>query len=355
MRGECNKTDQLRAGERAYIEPTIYFRGPHIVEEDKHVDIKVVREMRRHFFVPPQAEEVFGQLAAAIPLVPAAYQPIAEAFRSNLTSVSSTVSMPFALASAGVHQQHFQRIHIAERIRTLRPGESGSEGDRQLDDKAYRIASERMQEFRSSSRGEQVIIRDICHFLIESLGHGLEAAAQELLHQGVVLLWSALEVLSRDTFEVHLNDDPNLAQRLVSDPTTRKRFEADRFPLETLIEHGFDLTGKVGSVLVAKQDFSDLVTIKAVFKVLFPASVDLARALAEPGLWLLGQQRHLIVHRRGVVDRAYLDNTGETVSKGSRLVVTPSDFERSLTLVTQTGERLLKSLVAEQPSEERGP
>jgi hypothetical protein len=307
-----------------------------------------LREMRAHFLVPPSAEETFADFDSAATSLRPEYQAVGNAFRHSLTSALSTVAMPFALATASVEQSHFQRIHIAERIRarsidenTLQPGE---DLETVRDREARTKSDSRMRELVQSEDGRNALIQDTCGFLLASLKHGLEPGAHELLQQGLVLLWSAFEVLCRDTFETQLNGDPGRVQALISDPTTRKRFEAERLPLDTLVQHGFNLSARLGTVLVGQQDFSDLPTVKAVYAVLYPGSSDLNQALAHRDLWTLYQRRHLVVHRRGVIDQAYLDATGETHATGSRLTVTPRDFEGALGVVVSAGTALARCL-----------
>ena len=91
--------------------------------------------------------------------------------------------------------------------------------------------------------------------------------------------------------------------------------------------------------------------MKAVYSVLVPTNTSLNHALADRELWMLYQRRHLIVHRRGVVDQAYLDATGETFTIGTHLTVTPDDFEKALSVVVSAGTALGLS-----PSDgQRGP
>jgi len=100
-------------------------------------------------------------------------------------------------------------------------------------------------------------------------------------------------------------------------------------------------------VLVGQQDFSDLPTIKAVYAVLYPVSSDLSKALAHRDLWMLYQRRHLIVHRRGIIDQAYLNATGEVHAIGSRLKISPRDFEAAFRVVVSASTALIRSLSAE--------
>jgi hypothetical protein len=105
---------------------------------------------------------------------------------------------------------------------------------------------------------------------------------------------------------------------IIRHPDTRKRFEAERLTVDTLLQHGFDLSARLGSVLIEQQDFSRLQTIKAAYAVLYPRA-ELAEALGRKDLWELYQKRHLIVHRRGIIDQAYLDATGRAEAVGTEL------------------------------------
>lgn len=308
-----------------------------------------IREMRTHFLVPPGPEDTFSRLDALVDSLLPEYRSLAEAFKHSLSSTLSTVAMPFSLATASVHQSHFQRLHIAERIRarsieldSIKPGEDLEEVRQR---EAYRVASERMREFAESEEGKNAIIWDVCGFLLAGLRDGeLESATKELIQQGTILVWSAFEVLFRDVFELHLNLNPSKAKVLAQDTSTRKRFEAERFSLDTLVKHGFDLSNRVGTVLVSQQDFGDLPTIKTVYPVLFPGSGELLERLNDPDLWLLYQRRHLLVHRRGIVDQTYLDNTSDTAPINAPLPLKPKDFEAHFKVVLLAGEALLSCL-----------
>src|SRR5262249_7052073 len=204
----------------------------------------------------------------------AEYGAVTKAFRHNVDSALSTIAMPFSLAHSSVTHSQLQRFHIAERIRSqsideksLGPGEN-LEVIR--DRHARAKADNRMREFVEFKDGQKAIIGQLCDFLLSSLENGLEPAAADLLRQGLVLLWSGFEVLFRDTFESLLNRQPERVAMLIKHPTTRKRFDAERLPLDTLVEHGFDLSRKLGTVLVGQQDLGDLPTIKSVYGVLFP-------------------------------------------------------------------------------------
>jgi hypothetical protein len=231
---------------------------------------KAVAEMRNYFLVPPSPAEVFAQLNELIETREVKYQAIAKTFKYNLASALSAVSIPFCLASTSIHASHFQRLHSAESIRALSINAEEIAPREALEEIRKRKARQkeqfRMTEFTASEDGKQAIIFGICEFLTTSIiEREMEIAARELISQGVILVWSAFEVLFRDTFELELNLNPSKAASLAQDVSTRKKLEVQRFSLDNLIKYGFDLSDKIGTILVSESDFSNLPTIKTVY------------------------------------------------------------------------------------------
>ncbi len=309
----------------------------------------LIREMQAYFVVPQQAGLTFAEFDTSTGALCSEYQAVAKAFRHNIAAALSTVSIPYELAYASAEYLHREKILISARIHAEyleeeepQPGED-IEAFRER--KARDNADSRMGEFIRSDLGPKILKAYASGLLITSIRNGgLEVAAQELLQQGLVLLWSSFEVLCRDAFEALLNGDPDKIKELMAQPTTRKRFEAERLTLDTLLQHGFDLSRRLGTVLVEQQDFSNLSTIKAVYSVLYPNGSELREALAYRELWALHQRRHLIVHRRGVIDQSYLELTGETHAIGTQLFVVPADVESALRVVVSAGTALARCL-----------
>jgi len=272
---------------------------------------------------------------------------IAAAFEQNISAVGATVGLPVTLASAASEGTHWQRIHTAESIRALMLDAEPEESEEALETRrkshAREIASQRMRKYSASPEGRDAIAADACRFLLDGLSStSLDEAANELLRQGVVLAWSALEILSRDLFESVLNANPGRVLTVLKEPTARSRIQS-KFTLEELAAHGFDLSASLGSLLSSQQDFSDIRTIKAVMLPALNAEPDVLAALDEKALWLLCQQRHLIVHRRGAFDARYVEAVGEARRIGDRLLVTPDDLELQLAKVVDAGLALLSA------------
>jgi hypothetical protein len=217
----------------------------------------------------------------ALPMVEGKYGHIAKTFEHNLRGVLATVSIPATFAIASAHRSHWQRIYISERIRSSSPTD---ELEGKNDDEREQIALEkariRMNHFVGSAEGRQSIAEDACHQLVDALEEAeLKAASQELLRQGLVLLWGAFEVLSRDLFITYLNSNPNKVSVLSTHPDTRTKFELKALKIDVIAEYGFNLSPHMGDILESSNDLSDLATIKSIYKVLFPLDSVLRDAL----------------------------------------------------------------------------
>lgn len=297
-------------------------------------ELKSLRDEVLKRFLFPQRSDLLQEFENVKTSLPEKYLGLANNFETNISAVASTVSIPVVLAWTAAEQSSWQRIMSAERIRTVvmgaEPGESKAELEARRNKEALEKAQAAMKEFVDSSQGGQELVAHTSKFLLSILeSNSLSVAAQELILQGCVLTWSVLEVLSRELFEAVLNSNPNRALAVVQEPVAKRRLQS-KFTLDDLASFQFDVSSSVGSLISSQQDFSDLATIKAA---LFPAlnsDPAVVAALSDSKLWLLCQQRHLIVHRRGAIDARYLEATGETAQVGSRLSVAPAQLESQI-------------------------
>ncbi len=246
---------------------------------------------RDGFFFPP--DDPFHAVRECAASSAGNVARIALAFVHNLTATSTLVSLPFTMASVGVHQRRYQAILGAERIRMLKHKHDGLT-DEVRDARAREAADQRMREELASKERRT---EHACAVLSD-LGHHLEdpvfaRAAGELVRQALVLTWGALEVLARDVHHV--------------------RFAPAESP-----------------------------RVRAALMALLPGEPD-ARALMQKwNVWLLFNRRHLVVHRCGIVDAEYLDQTGDAAQRiGSMLHVTPEALEGDMRSVAEFGVALL--------------
>lgn len=288
------------------------------------------------FLVPYDFSISAKPLALFTATLPIELRSISTSFIENLLGVIRTLSIPFNYTRHQVHALHWQSFQLAARIRTR-----GIENEAQRKQAALESAKENFGNHLSGD-GFEKVVSDIFDRLLwlkndtESL-----AAARELTRQGLVLTWSAIEVLVRDAFVYLLNQRPDYADRLLIDPANRKRFNADRIEWQALANYGYDLSSSLGSYLISKADLKNVSAIRGVYGALFPEAVELQKLLGESRLWNLCQKRNLIVHKRGVVDQQYVTLTSDNLAIGEHLLVTPSEVESSIEFALEIGKEIV--------------
>ncbi|MFZ1949886.1 MAG: hypothetical protein WCF66_05000 [Pseudolabrys sp.] len=275
--------------------------------------------------------------------LPAPLKGAVDAFVSNIESAMHSASVPHSLTHAHTVQRIFDRFHMAERIRALKKVSADGELTVELEREAYVTASAKMREFEKSVEG----IAEIRNAVVSSLAELSEVehllGAQELLSNTIVMICGAFEAFVSDALTVFLNLTPKLASALLSDDKTKKRFSG-RFSIEAVESCGFDVSGSMGNLLLGEHGIGSLSDIKDVFRALFPTHSDLHATMKKDGLWLLWQRRHLLVHKRGLVDAAYLKQTGDKQPVGERLRISASHLEEIFGLVSDAGVQFVRAL-----------
>lgn len=124
-----------------------------------------------------------------------------------------------------------------------------------------------------------------------------------------------------------VNDDPKRASPILKSYELKDFFGKQVVDIKVIDEHGFDLSNSMGDLIFRGRRLDSLVIIKSIFKAIFNSS-DIQTAVGN--LWLLNQRRNLLVHNRGIVDKEYLKNSGDTSPIGTRLALRSSDIENYL-------------------------
>jgi len=309
----------------------------------------IARELAEHFFMPLPDATLFAPLDQALEGLSALYRPCFLAFRESLVAAVETTSSPFTFAHESAVRGHSQRLHSAARIRALMleaaPGESPEQLEARRSNEARARARASMDEFMQSSSGQTAVIHDVADMLLSGISKGvLVKVSRELLLQGVVMAWGTLEVLCKDLAILILNSHPQLVKSVLEDAVAKRHFELPKLTLDTLLATRFDLSHCLGHILFADKDFSDLRRLKAAVNALFPGAMPLGSALDQALLWQLNQERHLIVHRRGIVDPQFISATGSSLQVGASLPITPDALEERFRIVTALGAVLAASI-----------
>lgn len=305
-------------------------------------------DLDQYFLVPPPIEDIDSSFRADIGQLPRPFDDVAEMFLCNVDAIVETAAIPFTLMSSAVQNRKYILHLAAERIRAgalnLEPGEDQSA----LEIRREALAREKTER-KISKLTEEGVWPESCLIEISSIlldlreKPNIEAVSHELLLQGTVSLWSAFEMLVRDELILLLDSRPDLAPKLLNDPSGRKRFEMPRLSVEDLASRGFNVSGSMGQLLLADKELSPLPTIKAACEALID-SAELREKLGNPTLWNLNQDRHLIAHRRGIVDSEYIRNTGSPLCVGDRISINPSTFLDYAKLVISTGQSLIHGI-----------
>jgi hypothetical protein len=267
----------------------------------------------------------------------------AKTFVTNLESAVTTACLPFTFAHGTARQLRHQAIHAAERIRQLH-AEYRHLDDATREANAAAKAQERFQAEMANKEVRSAIVETTIGFLLAYLHFDEVAeAVHELLRQVLVMVWGAFEVLVGDVVRAEVNRGPLLAETLLSADKTKRYFSNRTVTVQALAKHQFNVARTMGDVILADIHFDGLPMIRDVLGVLFEESKDLHRQLADNTLWLLWQRRHLIVHKRGVIDDAYLAHTSDNPPIGSKLIVDSNCIEEAMLLVSDIALGLLSS------------
>jgi hypothetical protein len=198
-----------------------------------------------------------------------------------------------------------------------------------------------LHETVTSGRGAQDILIDTSERLARTLRDvDFARAAEDLLAETLVMTWGALEVLIADVVRCVVNREPSLALQLVSKDPSKKHVRGT-VSIETLASYDFSIKDLMGDLLFEEQKLDSLQRMRDIVSVLFPGASALHAALGNVEIYHLWQRRHLIVHRRGVVDDRFIKITGAGNRIGERLKVTPDKVRSAYTLVVSTGTKLL--------------
>lgn len=262
------------------------------------------------------------------------------ALAESLKSVITTTMLPATFAQEEVWYRAYHPFYLAEQIeagahhQTLTPEEMIAAANRaaQRVDAMFNV-DDKLSDFLNATADRLRSMLD---------DPKVEEGSSELLRQAVSSIWASFEVFAGDTITAVVNDDPTLAMPLLSSPRLKKLFNGQQgITMEVLAAHGFNLSDKLGDVLFSTRRLDALSNIREVFAVLSGNCENIGRSLRDERLWLLNQRRHLIVHRRGVVDADYLAQTSDRVAVGSRLQVHSEDIESYLEVVRDAAVAVL--------------
>jgi hypothetical protein len=198
------------------------------------------------------------------------FHNIASSLKEHLLSIISSCTLPEKMANSHSIHTILGTYLQKELILTLlipeeipfdewRKGESDRVQSIKKDREqiAHKHALSKCDKYLKSRRGKEKIFQLNLEFmkLISEDDSFLESAS-DLLNQTALSIWTAFEVFCRDCFIFLLNNDSSIAKSIVSNTELKQRFNLKNIPTEKLFDYDFDLSKRMGSLLISNFDFS---------------------------------------------------------------------------------------------------
>lgn len=284
---------------------------------------------------------------------------ILNAFVGSLKSIHSVLSFPLLSTMIQTQEKEISiKIAVQHASRYILYDTLSKSEIKEIVDSAHKEATAASSDSQSMKRlSEEAETTLQGQLVLEEI----RVAARELRYQAAVMLWVSLEVLASDLFICMLNLNPKLVSTLHKDEQLRKSFDLKSVPLEILIERGFDLSKRMGDLLIERHAVDTIPTMKQVYSALQPMNQALRDTLSSPRLWQLWQRRNLIAHRRGVADERYIKRTKEDIEPGTRIDVTIDELVEYFAVVRDAGAQMFEVALAalsaplEEAKPSRGP
>jgi hypothetical protein len=265
---------------------------------------------------------------------------IGDSFKHNLNSVISILNIPITLSVSRTKIHVYEKFLTSELILnapapnfTDKPEEQLQKEENEGRERAYKNAEKQFLEELQSKEGAKRFWDITFQFLEDCLdqNENLKSASREILKQSIVLLWSTFEVLVRDGVIQVLNLNPDLF----------KSFNIKSIPEDTLEEYDYEVKSHLGDIYADQRDWSNLKTIRDSIQLIWPSNGGIQKKLKDDLLYKLNQKRHLIVHRKGIVDKQYNSLTSDNFIIGEEIPIDPDDIKNYLNLVKEIGLELL--------------
>ncbi|MDN7790421.1 hypothetical protein QZM66_22925 [Burkholderia contaminans] len=249
--------------------------------------------------------------------------PLEQPFRSfvsNLESAKNLLEFPYLLLAPLLLEGTDMGHRIVENKMQSKSGD-------------FTLFADTDADVDFASQVMEAVLRGSKHHLV-----GKSEILNRLMHQACLLAWSAYENFCKDVFIHSLNKRPDLYGVILKNQNLKERFSISQAAWPNLLERaGYDLVGKLGTIIGSDKDFSSPQLLKDLFPILFSeysGDEGFFKIIQSHELWVLGNRRHLIAHRCGVVDADYMRKCDDSTQKiGQLLTLRGRDIGQSLGIV----------------------
>ncbi len=220
-------------------------------------------------------------------------------FQASLEDVQGLLQFPEVM----IYVEEYSSLKTALLARAIvntkyhhRSGDPGA--DREMALELDRLYDAEMKKLKGNPELPRRVQFKLGHLLTSS---SLERPLGSILKLSVVSLWTAAECLAKDAWEIALNELPvPLGQRAfsaLSENSEPDGISKRHVEVGLLARHGFDLRGKLGTLLAEKFDFTSASGIQKAYKAAFGAEAEpLVHAITQHKLEEVEWVRNLISH-----------------------------------------------------------
>lgn len=265
-----------------------------------------------------------------------------QSFKSNLDAAFQLANIPFIMARSSVLDSRYQSIISSENILQLTKVSSADQITDAHRQDAKRLADEKMEEELRNPEIQTKHAQSTLDLLDRHLRfEEFHSAAEELLRQVVVISWNSFEILANDLIRSFLNTNPDASIEFFRSKKLYGQL-SERKILESLTAYNFDLSQKMGDVIVNSIRLDSLSKIEEALGIIWTYNKHTTQPPNIQNLYLLNQQRNLIVHKRGIVDESYAKSTPDDLEIGSTISFTRKDVEAALKSSRDCGCSILR-------------
>lgn len=285
-----------------------------------------------------------------IPLLPQSLQGTFTCFLEALDAISDSICLPQRMALEHTYMLNYQLTKISAlhslNNKGYQPGESRSEAAARIIEQAKISTENKMQSQINSDEGINEFVKQSALAILgrKEQRANIFKAARELRFQSTVAIWSAFETLAKDSITTTLNNNPHTCKKFLNDEKARSALDLKKISIEDLIESDFNFSYKMGDFLINSKDFSSFNRLKILLTSLLD-NAKLYSFLDQNEIKLLNLQRHLIVHRRGVVDERYLRESSSNQKIGETVEIPPSLIVNYYRVIAEVGSLLCNAFI----------
>lgn len=266
-------------------------------------------------------------------------KPLASVFLKNLEKIHELHLMPYLTAADGVRLFFWTVNYVQAALRSSKRASDAVEEN-------TKVAEELFAAFLQQPETQTTIASHIDDRIASLMRHeSFQKAMRVMFFITTPLLWTAFETLARDAWITAIDAGPvsighrtfrSLRDEEVDDGIRKKSIEVG-----ILAKYGFDLRGRLGTILQDKFHFSSIEGISNAYQAAFPNESAFLATLENDDLKSAEQVRHLIAHKAGIIDDKYKKRTGTSQNIGEELVVTGAQVSRFGQAVVEVGINLL--------------